>query len=98
MYHYVCVHVCVVTGTYCTDFEDWDLNLLNSPGAVHSVPSCNIQERKIRRVWETGRKERQKKDRGRERERGGKERYIEVERGRGQRGVQKIKKKMIEQA
>lgn len=34
----------VVTGTYCTDLEDWDLNLLNSPGAVHSVPSCNGQD------------------------------------------------------
>lgn len=36
----------VVTGTYCTDLEDWDLNLLNSPGAVHSVPSCNTQDRR----------------------------------------------------
>lgn len=38
----------VVTGTYCTDLEDWDLNLLNSPGAVHSVPSCNTQDRRHR--------------------------------------------------
>lgn len=37
----------VVTGTYCTDLEDWDLNLLNSPGAVHSVPSCNTQDQRI---------------------------------------------------
>lgn len=38
----------VVRGTYCTDFEDWDLNLLNSPGAVHSVPSCNTEETRHR--------------------------------------------------
>lgn len=36
--------VCMdLTGTYWTDLDDWDLNLLNSPGAVHSVPSCNTE-------------------------------------------------------
>ena len=38
----------IVEGTYCTDFEDWDLNLLNSPGAVHSVPSCNTHDKRHR--------------------------------------------------
>lgn len=53
----------VVAGTYCTDLEDWDLNLLNSPGAVHSVPSCNTQDRRHRSESDGGREQ----ERGRER-------------------------------
>lgn len=34
----------LTTDTYWTDLEDWDLNLLNSPGAVHSDPSCRRRE------------------------------------------------------
>lgn len=50
-------HVGVVTGTYCTDLEDWDLNLVNSPGAVHSAPSCNKQEREQKSECEGKKKE-----------------------------------------
>lgn len=43
---YRCVCVCVFT--YCTGLEACDLNLVNSPGAVHSDPNWNKQRSNLK--------------------------------------------------